>query len=49
MQFQVEMHIADAVSKGGELTTGGKRPDSKSLVSGNFIEPAVIRNANHHM
>ncbi|KAJ4251011.1 hypothetical protein NW762_011661 [Fusarium torreyae] len=37
---KVEKHVSDAVSKGGKLLCGGKRPDS--LKEGYFFEPTII-------
>lgn len=37
---KVEEHIADAVSKGAEISTGGKR----HALGGNFFEPTVLTN-----
>lgn len=43
---KVEQHVQDAISKGGVLHTGGRKPDS---LSGYFYEPTVISNANESM
>jgi succinate-semialdehyde dehydrogenase/glutarate-semialdehyde dehydrogenase len=40
---KVSRHIADALAKGGQLTTGGQR------LGGQFFEPTVIANANANM
>lgn len=42
---KVEEHIADALSKGGELVTGGKRHS----LGGSFFEPTLIRNVTKDM
>ncbi len=41
----LELAVADAVQRGGELHTGGKRGGTR----GYFFEPAVVANADHHM
>jgi acyl-CoA reductase-like NAD-dependent aldehyde dehydrogenase len=40
-----DKHIADAVSKGAEIRTGGKRLDGP----GQFFPPTVLTNCNHTM
>ncbi len=40
---KVSRHVADALAKGGQLTTGGKK------LQGQFFEPTVIANANDTM
>ncbi len=42
---KVEEHIADALSKGGELVTGGKRHS----LGGSFFEPTLIKNVTKDM
>ena len=42
---KVEEHIADALSKGGELVLGGKR----HALGGSFFEPTLIRNVTKDM
>jgi succinate-semialdehyde dehydrogenase/glutarate-semialdehyde dehydrogenase len=42
---KVEQHVADAVAKGGHVTTGGK----PAAPGGLFYEPTVILNANQEM
>ena len=42
---KIEEHIADAVGKGGTITTGGKR----HALGGSFFEPTVITNATQEM
>ena len=42
---KVEKHIADAISKGAKLVTGGKR----SIASKNFYEPTILSNVNNQM
>jgi len=45
-QLQVlEKQVADAVSKGASIITGGKKIDGK----GNFFEPTVLLNVTHDM
>ena len=46
---RVEMHIADAIAKGGQVLCGGGRPDDPSLPGGYFFEPTVISNVNDKM
>lgn len=41
----MEMFVADAVSKGAKIETGGKRIGNK----GNFFEPTVLTNVNNDM
>jgi succinate-semialdehyde dehydrogenase/glutarate-semialdehyde dehydrogenase len=41
----MEMFVADAVSKGAKIETGGKRIGNK----GNFFEPTVLTNINNDM
>jgi succinate-semialdehyde dehydrogenase / glutarate-semialdehyde dehydrogenase len=42
---KVERHVADAVTKGGRIITGGKRHS----LGGTFFEPTVIANASSNM
>jgi succinate-semialdehyde dehydrogenase/glutarate-semialdehyde dehydrogenase len=42
---KVEAHIADAVAKGGTVTTGGKR----HVLGGSFFEPTIIRDVTTDM
>jgi succinate-semialdehyde dehydrogenase/glutarate-semialdehyde dehydrogenase len=42
---KVEKHVADAISKGAKLVTGGK----KSIASKNFYEPTILSNVNNQM
>ena len=42
---KVEKHVADAISKGAKLITGGKR----SIASKNFYEPTILSNVNNQM
>jgi succinate-semialdehyde dehydrogenase/glutarate-semialdehyde dehydrogenase len=44
---EVEAQIADAVAKGAQLLTGGKRPEDPALEKGNFLTPAVVTGAPH--
>jgi len=41
----LESQLKDAIEKGGNILTGGKRVDG----TGYFFEPTVITNANHQM
>ena len=42
---KVEAHIADALSKGAEIATGGRR----HALGGNFFEPTILRNVDAGM
>ena len=42
---KVEEHVADAVAKGGTVTTGGKR----HALGGSFFEPTIIRDVTTDM
>ena len=42
---KVERHIADAISKGAKLVTGGKQPE----LGGTFFEPTVLANVTSDM
>lgn len=42
----VENHVADAVSKGARVLTGGKKPES---LKGYFYQPTVLENVDHTM
>lgn len=42
---KVEEHLADAIQKGGKVTTGGK----PAVLGGTFFEPTVIANASRDM
>lgn len=42
-------HVADALSKGGRLVTGGKPPEGEKYAKGNFYEPTIIAECNHSM
>ena len=42
---KVEEHIADALAKGGEIVTGGKRHE----LGGSFFEPTVVANVTDEM
>ena len=42
---KVEKHVADAISKGAKLVTGGKR----SIASKNFYEPTILSNVDNQM
>ena len=43
---KLERHVADAVSHGGKILCGGKRPDN---LSGYFFEPTIISEMNSDM
>jgi betaine-aldehyde dehydrogenase len=43
----VEVHVADAVSRGAKVLTGGKRPPS--MGRGFYYEPTVLINVDHRM
>ena len=42
---KVEEHVADAIAKGGTVTTGGKR----HALGGSFFEPTIIRDVTTNM
>lgn len=42
---KVQKHIADAISKGAQVVTGGKLSD----IGGTFFEPTVLANSNNSM
>ena len=42
---KVEDHVADAIAKGGTVTTGGKR----HALGGSFFEPTIIRDVTTNM
>ncbi|MCL4557260.1 MAG: aldehyde dehydrogenase family protein [Deltaproteobacteria bacterium] len=42
----VESHVADAVSKGAKVLTGGKRPEA---LKGYFYQPTVLDTVDHRM
>jgi succinate-semialdehyde dehydrogenase/glutarate-semialdehyde dehydrogenase len=44
---KVQRHVEDAIAKGGQVLTGGKR--LQSLGSGQFYEPTVVANATPDM
>lgn len=44
---KVEGHVAEAVSKGAKVLTGGRRP--QQLECGYYYEPTVIANVDHSM
>ncbi len=44
---KVERHVSDSVAKGGQIVTGGKRPDD--FTRGFFYEPTILINVNHNM
>ncbi len=44
---EIEEQISDAVSKGAEVLTGGKRPEDPSLAKGHFMTPALLTNVPH--
>jgi succinate-semialdehyde dehydrogenase/glutarate-semialdehyde dehydrogenase len=45
IDMKVEAHIADAVKKGAEVVTGGKR----SALGGTFFEPTVLTDVTTDM
>jgi betaine-aldehyde dehydrogenase len=44
---KVERHVAEALSKGARLLTGGRRPEK--LAKGFYYEPTVLNNVTHDM
>lgn len=42
---KVERHVADAISKGANLVSGGKR----SSLGGTFYEPTILSNVTNDM
>ncbi|VUC36593.1 unnamed protein product [Clonostachys rosea] len=44
---KLESHVSDAISKGGKLLCGGKRPGH--LAAGNFFEPTIISDMSADM
>ncbi len=45
---RIEALVAQAVSQGGEVAMGGKRPQGEAFQAGNWYEPTVVLNANRH-
>jgi succinate-semialdehyde dehydrogenase/glutarate-semialdehyde dehydrogenase len=49
-QLQVlEEQVKDAIDKGSEMLTGGKRPASEVLKKGNYFEPTILSNVTMDM
>ena len=49
-QLQVlEEQVKDAIGKGSEVLTGGKRPVSEILKKGNYFEPTILSNVTMDM
>lgn len=44
---EVEEQIADAVSHGGKVLVGGMRPEGAEFERGNYLQPALITEADH--
>ena len=44
-----EAHVADALSKGATLITGGKRPEGDAFVKGNYYLPTVLTGCTQDM
>lgn len=42
-------HIQDAVTKGGKIVYGGKRPNGETFKKGYWYEPTIIVNVNNNM
>jgi succinate-semialdehyde dehydrogenase / glutarate-semialdehyde dehydrogenase len=45
----VKQHVADAVTKGATLVTGGKAPLGEQFAKGNYYLPTVLANVNDTM
>lgn len=45
----LEEQVNDAVLKGAKIEIGGKRPEEKSLVKGNYFLPTILTNVNFDM
>jgi succinate-semialdehyde dehydrogenase/glutarate-semialdehyde dehydrogenase len=37
-----DAHVADALAKGAQLITGGKRPEGEAFAKGNYYQPTVL-------
>jgi len=46
---KVERHVADALSKGATLHTGGKRPEGMQFENGHYYTPTVLSKVNSSM
>jgi len=44
---EIEEQLADAISRGGEVIVGGKRPENPDLAKGHFFEPAIVTGVPH--
>jgi succinate-semialdehyde dehydrogenase/glutarate-semialdehyde dehydrogenase len=44
---EVEEQLADAVKRGGQVLVGGTRPAGAEFEKGNYLQPALIVNADH--
>ncbi len=44
-----EEHIKDALSKGAQLITGGRRPEGDLFSKGNFYQPSILKDVDHSM
>ncbi len=45
----LEEQVKDAIGKGAEALTGGKRPGSETLKKGNYFEPTILSNVTMDM
>ncbi|AQH05443.1 succinate-semialdehyde dehydrogenase (NADP(+)) (plasmid) [Burkholderia sp. KK1] len=46
---KIESHVQDALARGGELLTGGRRISNEIANGPNYFAPTVIAEANHDM
>ncbi len=46
---KTKTHVADALSKGAKILSGGHEPEGREYEKGNFFLPTVIANVNHSM
>jgi succinate-semialdehyde dehydrogenase / glutarate-semialdehyde dehydrogenase len=46
---KVENHVADALAKGANLVTGGKRPEGEIFARGNYYLPTVLTGMTQEM
>jgi succinate-semialdehyde dehydrogenase/glutarate-semialdehyde dehydrogenase len=44
-----EKHVADALAKGAELITGGKRPEGDAFAKGNYYQPTMLTGCTQDM
>jgi succinate-semialdehyde dehydrogenase/glutarate-semialdehyde dehydrogenase len=44
-RVEVEAQVADAVSKGAQILTGGTRPEGEEFEKGNFLSPTIVADA----